>query len=91
MYPQWFRDAIQHHGRQDAEPAAPGALTYDAVWRWVLTEWDGKLLADLRQHYQIDLLDPDTLHRPWWWLRAHILGLFDIDSRLARWAVEAMK
>lgn len=87
-YPKWFRDAIQSHGREDNKPPARGVPLF-TLWRHVLTQWDGTVGADMHQFYGIDLLDEAVLRRPWWWLRARILGLLDIpESRLTHWVQE---
>lgn len=41
-------------------------------------------MLDLHDLFGIDTLDPVVQRRPWWWLRAHITGLLDKDTRLLR-------
>lgn len=57
-----------------------------------MSRWDSDTGNDLHQFYGIDIGDEAVLRRPWWWLRARILGLLDIpEARLSRWAVEVSK
>jgi hypothetical protein len=57
-------------------------MTSREFWRMVGRTWDQAAALDLRQTFGIDVFDPATHDRPWWWLRMHIMGLLDGSTRL---------
>lgn len=61
----------------------PVADTGRSIW-WadIVPHW-GLVIADLAERYHVDLYDPQVLARPWPGVRAMILGLLSVDSRLA--------
>jgi len=47
----------------------------------IFTTWDQVVMLDLTD---IGIDVEQSWDRPWWWLRAHILGLLDKNTRLSR-------
>ena len=51
-------------------------------WGDILANWNAVVL-DLSERHGVDLYDPAVLARPWPGVRSMILGLLQVDSRLA--------
>jgi len=70
--------------RPEAVTAEVKAPELDGSLLAIVTHWR-VVVADLAQHFQVDLYDPAVLDRPWPGVRTMLFALLDMpESRLRR-------
>jgi hypothetical protein len=70
--------AIPHNLKPKAVLPASGRPIW---WADITPHWD-LVCADMAERYRVDLYDAAVLARPWLGVRAMILGLLAVESRL---------